>query len=184
LRQERNTRLHTVTVYFPELGALFADLERRCGKHMMQVADPHITLVNPFYPQVSVSMIARNLGVVARGFAPFSLRLIRLSRFENTDTVMYYVAVENEREVTDLHYAMYESMGGMLRDHYGGKYNLEGFVPHISVSGPVPLDLVPDIEYALIGQSARCEVKIESFSLCAENADRTWTTLETFPLSG
>jgi hypothetical protein len=119
---------------------------------MTLVADPHLTLVNPFYPQVSAASIAMNLGVVARRFAPFALSISRLSRFENTDTVMCHVAVENEREVTDLHYAMYESVGGMLRDHYGGKYNLEGFVPRISVRGSVPLDLVPDIEHALVGQ--------------------------------
>jgi 2'-5' RNA ligase len=174
--------LHTTTVYLPEAGHIFDDLEVRIGKYFRIVADPHITVVNPFYPKVPISVIEGRLQEVARRTNKFTMQYKGISRFEDSESIFYYIAVENEQPVTKLHYSIYDSISRLIDDQYEGKYNLVNFTPHMSI-GEIPKKLKPEVESALAGFSPKFEADLDHYSLCAENEDRTWTTLSNFYLS-
>jgi 2'-5' RNA ligase len=173
--------LHTATVYLPEAGHIFDDLEVRIGKYLRILTDPHITVVNPFYPKVPISEIERRLQEVAQKTNKFTLKYKGISRFEDSESVLYYIAVENELPVTELHYSLYDSISGLIDDQYEGKYNLANFTPHVSIGG-IPKKLQPIVEQALTEFTPKCEAELDYYSLCAENEDRTWTTLRNFSL--
>jgi 2'-5' RNA ligase len=182
IRGEIDMALHTATVYLPEAEYIFNDLEVRIGKYFRILTDPHITVVNPFYPKAPISVIERKLQCVAQRTNKFTMKYKGISRFEDSESVLYYIAVENEKFVTDLHYSIYASISGLIDDQYEGKYNLVNFTPHVSIGG-IPKKLKSEVESALAGFTPKFEAELDHYSLCAENEDRTWTTLRNFYLS-
>jgi 2'-5' RNA ligase len=174
--------LHTATVYLPEAEHIFNELEARVGRYLRILTDPHITVVNPFYPKVPISVIEQRLQEVSQRTNKFTLKYKGISRFEDSERVLYYIVVENEESATDLHYSIYDSISGLIDDQYEGKYNLENFTPHVSIGG-IPKKLRSEVESALAGFTPKFEAELDQYSLCAENEDRTWTTLRNFYLS-
>jgi 2'-5' RNA ligase len=171
--------LHTATVYLPEAEHIFDDLEVTIGKYLRILTDPHITVVNPFYPKVPIPEIERRLQEVAKRTNKFTMKYKGISYFEDSESVLYYIAVENEKPVTDLHHSIYASISGLIDDQYEGKYNLVNFTPHVSIGG-IPKKLKPLVEQALAEFTPQFEAELDHYSLCAENEDRTWTTLRNF----
>ncbi len=141
------------------------------------VPDPHITVVNPFVPIAPVPVIARKVQEVVRKTRPFILRYRAISRFGDGRTVMYYLPVDDAQPLVDLHCALYESIRGLIADHYNGKYNLSNFVPHVSITRPIPKELAPEVDRALNGHTVNLEARLDSCSLCAETDNGTWVTL-------
>jgi 2'-5' RNA ligase len=171
--------LHTATVYLPEVEHIFDELDVRIGKYLRILTDPHITVVNPFYPKVPISEIERRLHEVAKRTNKFTLKYKGINRFEDSESVLYYIAIENEQPVTVLHYSLYDSISELIDDQYEGKYNLINFTPHVSIGG-IPRKQQPIVEQALAEFTPQFEAALDHFSLCVENEDRTWTTLKNF----
>jgi 2'-5' RNA ligase len=136
-------------------------------------------VVNPIYPRFPISVIEQRLREVAQRTNKFTLQYKGISRFEDSESVLYYIAVENEECVTDLHYSIYASISELIDDQYGGKYNLVNFIPHVSIGG-IPKKLKSEVESALAGLTPKFEAELDHYSLCAENEDRTWTTLRNY----
>ncbi len=176
--------LDVVTVYLPEAAnQLFCQLEAKCGAHADLVKRPHLTVANPFVPEVPISSVVQNLREVASRVAPFSLTCGGISYFEDRNNCAY-VPVRNERHIKDLHLAVYDSIGDLVRDKYEGKLNLDGYVPHVSIAVNIADENLPHVKRALLGHSISFQIPVMSFELCSERDDHTWETLETFNLSG
>ncbi len=180
----KSPSLHVVTVYLPQAAnQLFCALESKCAMYANLTTRPHLTVANPFVPEVPISSIIRNLRQVASRFAPFSLTCEGISYFQDWNNCAY-VPVLSERHIKDLHLAVYDSIGSLVKDKYEGKLNLDNFVPHVSIAVNIEDDNLPHVKRVLAGHSIEFEIPVTSFELCEERDDHTWETLEIFDMRG
>jgi 2'-5' RNA ligase len=140
-----------------------------------------MTIANAFYPKVPVAVIERKLEEVAQKFTRFPLRCKDIRHFKSSLGVSYYLSIQNEQPVIDLHYAIYASMSPLIDDHNNGAFNLANFTPHITISG-FSKDLVPEVEQAIRRYSVQFEVPFDCFCLCVTDGKGPWTILRKYPL--
>ena len=144
---------------------------------------PHITLVYPFSPVFSLFQINEQLEKVARRTKPFNIALNGIEFFENGNNVVY-AALENRRPVKKLHIDIIKSLEGLIKElRTDGKFNLEKFVPHVTIGEHIPDNIFPDIKK----QYSKCwihyEEKITRFILFSEK-EGIWERKRVYELGG
>ena len=174
---------HSVTFFLPDdTLQLSSSLKGAFGQYMEISPRLHMTIANAFYPKVPISVIERKLEVIAQGTHRFALRCKGIRHFKSSLGVSYYIAIEDEQPVKDLHYSIYASISTLIDDENKGEFNLANFTPHVTISG-FSQDLVPEVEQAIKGYSVHYEVLFDCFSLCATDGHGPWTILREYPLS-
>jgi 2'-5' RNA ligase len=144
---------------------------------------PHITLVKPFAPVFSLFRVIEQLEKVARQTRQFNITLHGIEFFENGNNVAY-AAIEKKRAVKKLHTDIIRSLDGLIKEWYtDGQYNLEKFVPHVTIGERIPAALFPDIKKRLSKYRLHYQDNVTEFGLFSEE-NGAWQLNRVFQLAG
>ena len=162
---------------------VFNRLHENFERYFNLPAAPHLTLMYPFVPVFSLFMVNEQLEKVARRTKAFNIVLDGIKFFENESNVIY-AAVENKRAVKKLHMDIAGALEGLVQDwRIDAKYNLERFIPHVTIGNKIPDDIFPDLKKRLSRYGLHFEDIITEFSLYAET-DGIWQPKRVFKLAG
>jgi 2'-5' RNA ligase len=129
---------------------------------------PHLTLVYPFTPVFSLFQINERLNEVARRTSPFSIILHGIKFFENGNNVAY-VAIQNRDIVKDLHTDIVTSLDGFIKEwRTDGKFNLDMFIPHVTILSRIPEKLFPAVKRRFSRYHWHFQDDVTGFSLFSE----------------
>lgn len=176
---------YAVALTFPanvarELNELRNELTQYVGYRI----EPHMTLVYPFSPPVDMNTVEEKLDAVAKAARPFRLVLDGVEYFEGENNVAY-VAVESADPVKSLHTAIMRSISGLIgEESANGQYNLERFVPHVTIGEQIPNELFPSVKVKFADRKVHHEIEMSSFALFFSGDDRVWKAKRLFWLSG
>lgn len=137
---------------------------------------PHITLKEAFniekdtFPEITAS-----LKQIAEQTKPFEIEINKVSTFAPVTNTIYFKVEQNDSLLS-----LYEQFH---TDSFPGEsaYN---FVPHITVAQELAEDEISDIYGTLKLKNVQFKDHIESFHLCKQASDGTWSIVETFALKG
>ena len=137
-------------------------------QEMDYMITPHITLVYPFSPVFSLFQINEQLEKVARRHEQFNIILNHIGFFENGSNV-FYAALHNVRPVKNLHMDIFGSLEGLIKEwHPDSDYNMEKYIPHVTIGARIPDIIFPDIKKKYAAYSIHCEETIKRFILFSE----------------
>jgi 2'-5' RNA ligase len=177
-------RTFAVALTFPE--TVESRLIKLCEdyrQYMKYNIVPHMTLVYPFVPVFSLFQIKEQLENVARQTPQFNIVFNGIEYFEGEHNVAY-AALENKRAVKKLHTDIIHSLDGLIKEWYtDGMYNLENFIPHVTIADKIPLKIFADIKKRLAGYSLHYEYKVADFGLLEEE-NHEWRINQVFELTG
>jgi len=150
---------------------------------MDYIINPHITLVYPFSPVFSLFQINEQLEKVAKRHAPFNIIINGIGFFENGNNVVY-AALENIRPVKKLHTDIIKSLEGLIKEWREDEdYNLEKYVPHVTIGANIPDSIFPDIKKKYARYRLHYEDTITQFILFSEKQG-TWERKRKYELKG
>jgi 2'-5' RNA ligase len=150
---------------------------------MDYVIIPHITLVYNFSPVFSLFQINEQLEKVAKRYEQFNINLNGIGFFENGNNVVY-AALENMRPVKKLHSDIFRSLESLIKEwHTDADYNLEKYVPHVTIGAKIPDDIFPEIKKKYSRYRLNYEDTITHFSLFSEKRG-TWERKRVYKLAG
>jgi 2'-5' RNA ligase len=172
-----------VLTFSGEIEKVFSRLREDYPEYIKTSIVPHITLVYPFVPVFSLFQINEQLTKVARRTKCFKITLNGIGFFEDGNNIAY-AAVQHRRAVKRLHTDIIKSLEGLIKEWYtDGRFNDEKFVPHVTISGRIPADLLPDIKKKLSRYLLHYEDQITDFSLFSED-NGNWQLNRVYELTG
>jgi len=172
-----------VLTFNGEIEEVFSRLREDYQQYINYTIVPHITLVYPFVPVFSLFRVIEQLKQVAKQTKQFGITLNRIEFFENGNNVAY-AAIEKKRAVKKLHTDIIKSLDGLIKEwHTDGQFNLEKFVPHVTIGERIPAAVFPDIKKRLSKYILHYQDNITELRLFSEeNGD--WEINRVFKLSG
>jgi 2'-5' RNA ligase len=148
-----------------KLSKLRTDYQQATG----YIVNPHITLVYPFSPVFSLFQVNEQLEKVARRHRQFNVILNHIAFFENGNNVVY-AALHNNRTVKSLHMDIFRSLEGFIQEwNIEADYNLEKYVPHVTIGAKIPDSIFPDIKKKYAMYRIYCEDVINRFILFSDD---------------
>jgi len=174
---------YAIALTFNEkLERVFSRLREDYQQYINYTIVPHITLVYSFVPVFSLFKVIEQLEQVAKQTRQFSITLNRIEFFENGNNVVY-AAIEKNRAVKKLHTDIIKSLDGLIKEWYTeGQFNLDKFVPHVTIGERIPAAVFPDIKKRLSKYRLHFRDDITEFGLFSEeNGD--WQLNRVFQLS-
>ncbi len=123
--------------------------------------EPHVTVKYPFTLKTDINTILTKLGKVAVQTKPFTLILDGICYWEGSNNVAY-VAVQNKLPVFNLHVAINSALKGLTIGDTS--YDLQNFIPHLTISEHIPDDVLPSIKQELINYEPKYRVRMTSFT--------------------
>jgi len=170
-----------VALLFPEhISEKINEFRLRYGNPRIRAVVPHITLKQPFSSGVEIDTILERLKSVAEKTPPFTILLNRFEYFE-TEKTMAYIAVADPKSVSSLHSKIVQALRGLAEG--GDEYDLDRFVPHVSISDDIPKDHVSSFKAQLATYKISIETSLDTFVLFA-NDGVGWKQIHTFPMTG
>ena len=180
---EKKTIYAVALTFSGGIDEMLKNLREDFKEYMRYTIVPHITLVYPFVPVFSLYKVNEKLEEVAKRTKPFNIILSGIEYFEGTNNVAY-VAVEKRRAVRKLHTDIIKSLDGLIKEWYtDGKYNLERFLPHVTIGERIPDALFPDIKKRLSKYRLHYQDNVTEFGLFAEE-NGAWQLNRVFQLAG
>jgi 2'-5' RNA ligase len=172
-----------VLTFSPAIAKILSRLRQEHLQYVDYTIEPHLTLIYPFMPVFSLYRVIEQLEQVARRTKPFGIILNGIKYFENESNVVY-AALENKRAVKKLHSDLVISLEGLIKEqHTDGKYNLERFVPHVTIGNKIPDAIFLEIKKKTSRHRLYFEDDITDFTLFAEKKG-TWQRKRVFELTG
>jgi 2'-5' RNA ligase len=170
-----------IALLFPEpISEKIDELRIRYGTPRVRAVVPHITLKQPFSATVEIGVILERLRSVAEKMPPFSVLLKRFEYFE-TERTMVYIAIDDSIPVLDLHSQIVHSLHGLTEG--GDEYELDKFVPHISLNDEIPKDCLSSYKSELSAFKFNIEAVLNTFVLFS-NDGTEWKHAHLFQLTG
>ena len=152
-------------------------------QYVSYTIEPHLTLKQPFIPEINLTIINERLRVIAERTRPFTLVMNEIGYFEGVNNVAY-AAVENKQMVIELHTDIVHTLEGLVKQEGAEKYELERFTPHTSIGESIPDGAFPTIKKMLSGNKLGLECEISAFALYSGTWDGAWGPVSVFKLSG
>ena len=164
-------------VAFPskKLQDLANTYRKRYDPHYAQIT-PHMTLKDVFEAnEAQIGEIARKLSEIAKRYAPLTIHASRVSSFFPTTNAIYF-RIEPTPQLESIHKEIQEQLQIGESKHV--------FVPHITIAQKMTDSEHDDIfgQLRMIGVDEK--ETIDRFHLLYQLEDGSWTTYETFRLSG
>jgi 2'-5' RNA ligase len=175
--------LYAVALTFSDkIEKAFFKLRENFQPYINYTIVPHITLVYPFSPVFSLFKVNEQLEKVARLTKPFEVSLNRIEFFENSSNIAY-AAVERRRAVKKLHVDIVKALEGLIKEwDTDGRFNLEKFIPHVTLGVNIPAAVFPDIKKRLSNFRLRYSENISEFSLFSQD-NENWQVKRIYGLS-
>jgi 2'-5' RNA ligase len=176
---------YAVVLTFPgdvaeELNKLRSDY----NQYVRYRIEPHLTLVYPFLPLRNIDTVDEKLAAVGKRTKPFTLILDGIGYFEGENNVVY-AAIEDEEHVKALHNEIMHSLSELIKEEYtDGQYDLDRFVPHVTLGEQIPDELLPSVKERFATYKLHNEVEVSSFVLVSAGEDGVWKRNRSFGLSG
>lgn len=164
-------------VAFPskKLQDLANTYRKRYDPHYAQIT-PHMTLKDPFEAdEAQIGEISKKLTDIANRFAPLNIHASRISSFYPTTNAIYF-RVEPTPQLESIHQTIQDQLQIGLSKHV--------FVPHITIAQKMTDSEHDDILGQLRMFGIDEKDTIDRFHLLYQLEDGSWTTYETFRLSG
>lgn len=164
-------------VAFPskKLQDLANTYRKRYDPHYAQIT-PHMTLKDVFEAdETEIGDITKKLAEIARRFAPLTIHASRISSFFPTTNAIYF-RIEPTPQLENIHNEIQEQLQIGKPKHV--------FVPHITIAQKMTDSEHDDILGQLRMSGVDEKETIDRFHLLYQLEDGSWTTYETFRLSG
>jgi 2'-5' RNA ligase len=159
------------------------DLRTDYQQVMDYIIIPHITLVYPFSLVFSLFQINEQLYKVAKRHGPFNIVLNGIDFFENGNNVVY-AALDNIKPAKKLHMDIVKSLESYIQYwNIEADYNLERYVPHVTIGAKIPDQFFPDIKKKYSRLRFRFEETVTQFCLFSEK-NGTWERKKVYKLEG
>lgn len=137
---------------------------------------PHITLKDAFdADEAEIGEISKHLQEVASRFAPLQIRASRISSFYPTTNAIYF-RVEPTPQLENIQKSIQEKI------NFGEPKHV--FVPHITIAQKMSASEHDDIHGQLRMVGVDEKDSIDRFHLLYQLEDGSWTTYETYKLTG
>lgn len=137
---------------------------------------PHMTLKDAFEADdKQIAEISQKLQAVTAKFAPLDIHASRISSFYPTTNAIFF-RVEPSEQLVHLHAALEEAVESGEPKHV--------FVPHITIAQKLSDSEHDDIISQLRMTGVDAKDTIDRIHLLYQLEDGSWTTHETFKLSG
>ena len=178
--------LYAIVLTFPDEVAKVLSELRELIKYQRYVSyniEPHLTLKQPFIPEVDLTIINERLRAIAERTRPFTLVMNGIGYFGGANNVAY-AAVENKQLVIELHTDIVHTLKGLVKQEDTETYELERFTPHVTIGESIPEDVFPTINKMLSGHKLHLECEISAFALYSGTWDGVWEPVCVFKLSG
>lgn len=164
-------------VAFPskKLQDLANTYRKRYDPHYAQIT-PHMTLKDVFEAdETEIVEITKKLEDLAKRFAPFTIHASRVSSFFPTTNAIYF-RIEPTPQLENIYHEIQDQLQIGKPKHV--------FVPHITIAQKMSDSEHDDIfgQLRMIGVNEK--ETIDRFHLLYQLEDGSWTTYETFRLSG
>lgn len=164
-------------VAFPSkrLQDLANNYRKRYDPHYAQIT-PHMTLKDAFdIEEHQVKDICETLQTIAKQFGPLKIHASRVSSFYPTTNTIFF-RIEPTPQLEKLHKSIQDSVP------YGESKFV--FVPHITIAQKLSDSEHDDIYGQLRMTGVNVEETIDRIHLLYQLEDGSWTTYDTFKLSG
>lgn len=164
-------------VAFPtkKLQDLANTYRKRYDPHYAKIT-PHMTLKDSFEAgEVQIKEISKKLSEIARKFAPLNIHASRVSSFFPTTNAIYF-RVEPTPQLNKIHTEIQQQLQIGESKHI--------FVPHITIAQKMTDAEHDDIFSQLRMIGVNEQECIDRIHLLYQLEDGSWTTYETFRLSG
>lgn len=148
---------------------------KRYDPHYARIT-PHMTLKDAFdADEMQIEEISQKLSDIAKRFSPLAIHASRISSFFPTTNAIYF-RVEPTPQLTKIHKEIQERLQIGKPKHV--------FVPHITIAQKLSDTEHDDIfgQLRMIGVNE--QETIDRIHLLYQLEDGSWTTYETFRLSG
>ncbi|MEG0258540.1 MAG: YjcG family protein [Lysinibacillus sp.] len=137
---------------------------------------PHLTLKDSFEAnEDEIKGIIKNLDTISENHAPFTIHASRISSFFPTTNVLYF-RIEPTNQLTALQQTINSSIQSGANKHV--------FVPHITIAQGMTASQHDDIFGQLRMAGVDEQDTIDRIHLLYQLEDGSWTTYETFRLTG
>lgn len=175
-----------------KMGKELDRLRKGFSEHMYFITIPHITLIHPFIPKVSLKLMIDRLNQIAERTKPFTLFLSGIEYSEhikNKAQMKAYITIINKQPVMDLYHAINTFIIGPLKDARGNLI-LDSYTPELIIGQNIPEEIIPGVRQKLYKESAKYEIEITTLGLFVRNPEFTtnkgaeWTIVEEFALTG
>lgn len=164
-------------VAFPskKLQDLANTYRKRYDSHYAKIT-PHITLKDSFdATEDDIQSIIKQLDELAANYAPLNIHALRISSFFPITNAIYF-RIEQTEQLTAFHQALEEKVPFGESKHV--------FVPHITIAQKMTDSEHDDIFGQLRMTGVDEKDTIDRIHLLYQLEDGSWTTYETFRLSG
>lgn len=164
-------------VAFPskKLQDLANTYRKRYDPHFAHIT-PHMTLKDPFEADdTQINEISKKLHDIAQNFAPLTIHASRISSFSPITNAIYF-RIEPTPQLTNIYTTLQDELSIGAPKHV--------FVPHITIAQKISDSEHDDIfgQLRMIGVDE--QDTIDRIHLLYQLEDGSWTTYETFRLSG
>lgn len=173
----------TVLTFPKEVENELASLRNKYNKYVTYSIAPHITLKQPFILRVDLKVVDERLRIVANRTKPFVLIHEGVEYFEGSNNAAY-IAIKNKEPVRDLHVDIVHSLKGLVEMEYKENYELDQFMPHMTIAELIPNEVLVAIKKELSNCKANHRVRMDSFTLYAQGEGRVWKPKTIFRFSG
>lgn len=148
---------------------------KRYDPHYAQIT-PHMTLKDSFEAdEKQIDEISKKLSLIANKFAPLTIHASRISSFFPTTNAIYF-RVEPTPQLQKIHTEIQDQLKIGKQKHV--------FVPHITIAQKMTDSEHDDIYGQLRMIGVNEQETIDRIHLLYQLEDGSWTTYETFRLSG
>ena len=152
------TRYAVALVLPDEIEELLDRLRGKFSENMTHISIPHITLAYPFTTGIDITLINDKLREAAGRTKAFRLVLDGVEYFES-DSNVAYVAIANKQPVVDLHRDINRSLNNLVVDGYKGEFNMENFIPHVTIGTAIPDDILPEVKETVLKRTYIASVR-------------------------
>jgi 2'-5' RNA ligase len=157
-------------------------LRVRYNKYESSSIDPHITLKQPFELLVDLDIINEKLEEIAKETEPFNITPDGVKYFEGENNVAY-VSFKDVSQVAALHKKIVYSLRGLVREKYDEEFELDKFLPHITIGEKIPKGTLPLVKKELSTYNISNEIKVEFFSVYSADEREIWEEYKVFNFS-
>lgn len=148
---------------------------KRYDSHYSKIT-PHITLKEAFEAdEADIRNISQSIAAIAQKYAPLTIHASKVSSFYPTTNVIYF-KIEPTAQLQNIHQELQNTLNIGKPKHV--------FIPHITIAQNLTATEHDDIFGQLRMIGVNQEESIDRIHLVYQLEDGSWTTYETYRLTG